>query len=269
MTRIQPVPAEPSLIAHARLSLVAVALVSSTTMVLRGCTQKLLRWPVLVFVFLILGLEFALYLCVRLAVNVFEFSSRVRFRAAKRALREATDFVGWCQAARELDRLEGREIWKTQDEDPHFDVALVRQHMDNLQTLRERGDWQGLMELLKLILSTYNVGGINNHQLYSQTHFGTKLIVHDFIQLVLESCLILRDAAELPLAQRREFFRRARRWYGRTALLLSGGAAMGYFHIGVLKVSNMHMQTLRRGYAARHLRCDRCPGAAPDWCSLV
>lgn len=222
-------------------------------MVLRGCTQKLLRWPVLVFVFIVLGVEFGCYLLVRFAVNIFEFSSRVRFRTAKKQLREATDFVSWCQAARELDRLEGRDSWKSADEDPHFDVALVRDHMTHLQSFREKGDWEGLMSLLKLILSTYNVGGINNHQLYSQTHFGTKLIVHDFIQIVLESCMILRDAEELPLTQRREFFRRARRWYGRTALLLSGGAAMGYFHIGVLKVSLMFC--VRLGAVLRQSRC--------------
>lgn len=62
------------------------------------------------------------------------------------------------------------------------------------------------------------------------------MLVHDFITAVLESTILVRDAEEVSLQTRREFFRRARKWYGRTALMLSGGAANGYFHIGVIKV---------------------------------
>lgn len=199
-------------------------------MVLRGCTQKLLRWPILAFVFLVLGLEFGFYMLVRTAVNLFELSSRVRFRDVKRRMREAEDFVSWCQAARELDRLEGREEWKAKMDSPFYDWQLVQEHMTNLQRLRREGDLQGLMALLKLVLSTSGVGGINNATLYNQTHFGTKLLVNDFIQTVLECTITVRDAQELTLNARREFFKRARRWYGRTALLLSGGAALGYYH---------------------------------------
>jgi hypothetical protein len=243
-------------------------------MVLRGCTSKLLRWPILLVVFLVLAVEFLLYLLVRLLVNLFELTSGVRHRVAKKTLRNATDFVTWCQAARELDRLEGREAWKLEEENPYYDHALVRSHMNNLQTMRSNNDFDGMMALLKLILQTYNVsstlpgdslssadeirrnfgfeslahplpcvsltcrgqvGGINNGHLYTQTHFGTKELVVDFLQTVLECLIVLRDAEEVPLATRRDFFRRARKWYGRTALLLSGGAAMGYYHTGVLK----------------------------------
>lgn len=204
-------------------------------MVLRGWTQKALRWPILLVVFTIMGGEFLCYLVVRLCVNLYEVSSRFRHRAAKKALDHAEDFVSWCQAARELDRLEGREKWKREDESPFYDYQLIRTHMANLTRHRAERNMDRLMSLLKLILGTYNVGGINNHQLYNETHMGTKVLVHDFLQAVLEACIIVRDADEISLQQRRDFFRRARRWYGRTALLLSGGAALGYYHIGVVK----------------------------------
>ena len=59
--------------------------------------------------------------------------------------------------------------------------------------------------------------------------------MQDFIQEVLECTILVRDSEDVPLATRREWFRRVRKSYGRTALLLSGGAGMGYYHIGVLK----------------------------------
>lgn len=206
-------------------------------MVLRGPTQKVLRWPILIVVFTILGLEFLSYLFIRLCVSVYECSARFRFRRQKQRLKQAEDFPSWCSAARELDHCEGRDEWKCRDESPFYDHVLIKTHMEDLKQLRSERKFEHLLTLLKLVLQTYNVGGINNHQLYNETHFGTKVLVHDFIQTVLECCIVVRDASEseLTLHQKRDFFRRAQRWYGRTALLLSGGAAMGYHHIGVLK----------------------------------
>ena len=200
-----------------------------------GFTSRILRWPILFVVFFVLLLEFLGYMFVRTCVRTIEWSSGVRHRAAKARLSAATDFVSWCQAARELDRLERRVEWRKQPASPYYDHEMVRQHRDDLLRYRSAEDWDSLLELLKRVLQTYNVGGINNAQLYSQTHFGTKELVDDFLTTVLECLIIVRDTDALPLQTRREFFRRARKWYGRTALLLSGGAAMGYYHIGAIK----------------------------------
>jgi predicted acylesterase/phospholipase RssA len=226
-------------------------------MVLRGCTSKLLRWPILLVVFCILGIEFIGYLFVRTAVQIFELGSSVRHRAVKKKLKNATDFVSWCQSARELDRLELRTAWHRQMESPYYDFVLVKEHRDNLIKFRRAEDYDSLLELLKRILQTYNVGGINNAQLYSQTHFGTKELIEDFLQTILECCIVIRDAEIIPLQNRREFFRRARKWYGKSALLLSGGAAMGYFHIGAIKtlIEAKCMPQILSGASAGSLMC--------------
>ena len=52
---------------------------------------------------------------------------------------------------------------------------------------------------------------------------------------MLECTILCRDSVVVPLQTRREWFRRVCKAYGRTALLLSGGAGMGYYHIGVVK----------------------------------
>jgi len=201
----------------------------------RSITQKLLRWPILVVVFTVLTVEFIGYCFVRLCIRVFELSSSLRHRSVKRSLDAATDFVSWVAAARQLDQLEGREGWKRSEESPFYDRMLIKQHMQTMRTYREQGDMQQLMAILRVIFSTYNVGGINNHQLYNETHFGTKFLIHDFLQVVIESTILIRDAHDIALDVRRDFFRHARKWYGHTGLLLSGGAALGYYHIGVIK----------------------------------
>ena len=38
-----------------------------------------------------------------------------------------------------------------------------------------------------------------------------------------------------PFSKKLEFFSEAKHAYGRTALLLSGGASLGFYHIGVIK----------------------------------
>jgi predicted acylesterase/phospholipase RssA len=71
--------------------------------------------------------------------------------------------------------------------------------------------------------------------LYNQTHFGTKYLINDFIRELLEATSIIRDSEYLTMEQKLEFFRHCRRAYGRTALILSGGAGFGYYHLGVVK----------------------------------
>jgi predicted acylesterase/phospholipase RssA len=80
-----------------------------------------------------------------------------------------------------------------------------------------------------------NLGGIGNEELYSYCHTGTKHLVEDYID---EVCLQLRRVAErdcLSVQERYSFFFETRQSYGSSALLLSGGASLGLYHLGVIK----------------------------------
>ena len=204
----------------------------------KGVTQRALRWPLLLAVVLILTAELLAYAFVRCFVVLYEWASTniSRRHAAIRArLVSASSFVDWCRAARELDQAEGRDAWKKDPSCPYYDPDLITSHLHSLRQHRAAGDMKRCMRQLKTIYSQYNFGGMNNYQLYNQTNFGTKVLVQDFIQEVLECTILVRDGEDIPLSTRREWFRRVRKAYGRTALLLSGGAGMGYYHIGVLK----------------------------------
>jgi hypothetical protein len=71
--------------------------------------------------------------------------------------------------------------------------------MGNLTRLRNDQNFDDLTALLKLIFQTYNVGGIHHHQLYNEAHFSTKVLVHDFIQTVLEATIVVRNVEGLTL----------------------------------------------------------------------
>lgn len=51
-----------------------------------------------------------------------------------------------------------------------------------------------------------------------------------------DSLDLIRNSAKLSLTEKLEFFAESRHAYGKTAILLSGGAQNGLYHTGVLKV---------------------------------
>jgi len=76
--------------------------------------------------------------------------------------------------------------------------------------------------------------GIRNYALYYQTYWGTKHLIHNFMEEVLHATLHLRDS-ELTATQKLTFFNAANQALGRSALCLSGGGSFGYFHFGVVR----------------------------------
>ena len=82
-----------------------------------------------------------------------------------------------------------------------------------------------------------NICNISDPQLYNQCHLGTKRQIEKYIDEVLKCirAIYSADANTMSIEQKLEFFAETRHSYGRTALLLSGGATFGKFHFGLLK----------------------------------
>ncbi len=73
--------------------------------------------------------------------------------------------------------------------------------------------------------------------MYCQTRVGTKNLIDDYIDEVVRQLNIIcdTDSNDLSLDQKLEFFLNTRQAFGRTALLLSGGATLGLNHVGVIR----------------------------------
>lgn len=73
-----------------------------------------------------------------------------------------------------------------------------------------------------------------------ECHFGTKRLIEKFHNEVIKSIQFIYyyKGSRFSAQQKFDFFSETRHSYGRTALLLSGGATFGRFHIGVIKALN-------------------------------
>ena len=152
------------------------------------------------------------------------------------AMAQAENFATWRSNALELDGLEGMEEWKLNPVSPHFQHELIERRLNNLQTWRKARDWGQIMFSLREGLHR-NLGNLANPELYKHCHVGTKRLIDDYINEVtsLLNYLCDNEVAELPYAEKLLFFKQTGHSFGRSALLLSGGANMGMFHLGVIK----------------------------------
>lgn len=157
-------------------------------------------------------------------------------KACLEAMHHAESYQAWSDAAKEFDRLSGTEEWKEEDASPHYDYKMIRLRFNELRTARERGDVNQLVYYINEGLHG-NLGRIANPMLYQHSYFGTKNLITDYLN---EVCTSLRWIAETSSPQfsfvdKLDFFERTKQAFGESALMLSGGAALGLFHLGVLK----------------------------------
>lgn len=163
-----------------------------------------------------------------------------KYRAKRRLekqLADAENYTQWYDIAAQLDELNGRISWRAQEESRFYDYQSIRRRLDRLRQLRKKKDNRGLLFALNEGIHG-NMGGIGRPALYARAHTGTKNLITDYVNEISGALLHLakvRDT-EISFADKLDFFRRASHCFGRSALMLSGGATLATFHIGVLKV---------------------------------
>jgi len=181
------------------------------------------------------GCPLALEVCI--VMNVQRFSNKSRnLRKIEREMSQARSYEQWLTLARNHDSESGADQWRRNDESRLYDHASISKRLKRLRTLRKRGDDHGLLFALNEGIHG-NMAGMGRAALYQRARSGTKLLIEDYINEIRDSLHYLapRDFPGIPWAERIEFFQRASHCYGRSALMLSGGGTLGYFHFGVIK----------------------------------
>jgi predicted acylesterase/phospholipase RssA len=123
--------------------------------------------------------------------------------------------------------------------------------LQQLQSAHEMQDEAALSFLLRTSNKVYclapifiglnrNFGGIDNSRLFDHCRVGTKKLIEDFNGEVVNALNLLAsringETNPIDLKRKMDFFKDLRHSLGNTALLLSGGASLGVYHIGVLK----------------------------------
>jgi hypothetical protein len=161
----------------------------------------------------------------------------------RQALDEANTYEEWKEIALELDSVTGLDLWKLDNSSEHYNHEIIRDRLMQLRHLMRQKDGRQLMRALREGLY-HDIGNIGNPLLYTYAHVGTKRLIEDYIEQV---CLALNYLCDteldfLRLEQKHRFFEDTFHSYGQPALMLSGGATLGLFHVGVCKA--LHEQNL-------------------------
>ncbi len=159
-----------------------------------------------------------------------------KLKKLERTMNKAQTYDEWRQAAIEHDEMSGKRRWREVDQTSQYDYAQIRLRLDRIRSLRARHDHHGLLFTLNEGIHG-NMGGMGRSSLYRQAKFGTKKLIEQYIDEVDDS---LRYLAELDNdlinpQEKMDFFYRANVCFGRSALMLSGGGVLGFYHLGVVK----------------------------------
>ena len=148
----------------------------------------------------------------------------------------AETYAQWAKAARLHDETSGKAGWKKTERSSLYDYQVIRSRLQGLRTCRLNGDDKGLLFLLNEGIHG-NMGGMGDDSLYTVAKFGTKKLIVDYIDEIVDSLQYLGelDSPDISFEEKLDFYNRASVCFGRSALMLSGGAALGNFHLGVIK----------------------------------
>lgn len=218
-----------------------------------GWTYTVLKWPLfLVVCAWIIGLGL-LYLLTRLYIYFYEriITLRGRRQRLKHKMRTTTNYQDWIAAANDLDRFLKGDKWKTTDDYAYYDSSIIRRVLDHLRQLRASVESDrhtthnhddahaarsidDMRDTLQACVKN-NFAGFENPLLYSETYYGTKTLVQEFVDEVSTCLQLVFDSPRLSQEDKRALAKSLSRNFGTTALCLSGGATFAFYHLGLVK----------------------------------
>lgn len=146
----------------------------------------------------------------------------------------------WMDLAEQIDNIQGNDSWRTERKCPLYESDRIQARIDELVHLMRRRDIFDLMFTLRGGIGR-NHFGLLHEGLFSRAMAGSKLLIETYHNVVCAALDFVCDAPvapndePIPNESRLAFFNETRHSYGRTAFLCSGGAALGFYHVGVVK----------------------------------
>lgn len=191
------------------------------------------------------------------------FSSRSRLiRQLHQEQRNAVTQDEWMDLAERIDNIQGNDIWRSDPNCPLYERERIAARVDEYVHLMRRRDIFELMFVLRGSIGR-NKFGLLHEGLFTKAMAGSKVLTETYHNVVCAALDFVCDAPvlpgeeQIPTDARLAFFNETRHAYGRTALLLSGGAALGFYHVGVVKtlMENRLMPRVIGGSSAGSILC--------------
>lgn len=153
-------------------------------------------------------------------------------------LKSTQDYNEWLDTALKIDKKAERIQWKYIPKSSLYDYEYVDTVTKHLKDLLRKNNSNEVARFIRSIVSR-NFSNITNEKLYRYLYSGTKQLIDDYYDTLLKA---LDYIASSDFPNKKTFFKEIKDFYGRTSLILSGGASIGMFHIGLL--SNLLEQNL-------------------------
>jgi len=196
-------------------------------------------------------------------IIVSNFSSKQRLiRNLTKQQTHAVTQDEWMDLAERIDHIQGDDVWRSDPECQLYERERIVARIDGFVHLMRRRDVFELMFEVRGS-SSRNKFGLLHEGLFSKAMAGSKVLVETYHNVVCAALDFVCDVPvpvgepPIPTDARLAFFNETRHSYGRTALLLSGGAALGFYHVGVVKtlLQNQLMPRVLGGSSAGSIVC--------------
>ena len=158
------------------------------------------------------------------------------------AMKQANSLEKYEVCTTELDVLQGHEAWKeaTESIEAEYNPQQIRVSTERLHTAAASSDVDAMLHLIRTQMSR-DLGNMGLLRLYKHSWFGTKNLIGDYIEAAVATIETLQEVTKQrhsSTAESKQYLgclEDALRYFGRSALNLSGGANLGMKHIGVVK----------------------------------
>jgi TAG lipase/lysophosphatidylethanolamine acyltransferase len=134
---------------------------------------------------------------------------------------------------------ECRNNRRSNPESAHYERVIIEQRIMALQAARTQGDVTETANLIRSGLIR-NFASITSAQLYNQAYGGTKQVIEQYVREVVlcvdqitNSATTSTSGTGISKQDKLNILNDARRSFGKSALVLQGGAVFGLCHLGV------------------------------------
>jgi TAG lipase/steryl ester hydrolase/phospholipase A2/LPA acyltransferase len=202
------------------------------------------------------------------------FSSRSKLiRQLQKEQNNAQTQDEWMEIADQIDTIQGNDLWRSDPNCPLYESDRISARIDEFVHLMRRNDIFDLMFTLRGGIAR-NKFGLLHEGLFSKALAGTKVLVETYHNVICTALDIVCDSptqpedVPIPTDTRLAFFNEIRYFYGRIVLMLSGGAAFGFYHVGVVKalMENGLLPRVISGASAGSIVCAMIGTRTDDEC---
>lgn len=167
-------------------------------------------------------------------INYLRPRSRTLYHHAMLDLDQCDSFDEWYEKALIVDEITGADLWRRNFTSKRYDFNSVLEQYAVLDAALEVADANTIVQRFSTTgpAMLRNFAGIVDKRLFTKSLIGTKLLIEQYLDKVLEC---LHFLSQNPQVTRTSFFQRCKLSLGTTALILQGGSLFGLYHLGVIK----------------------------------